>query len=271
MKLSEAIGRLERAGVDSPAFDARAIFSLLGRVPQSELLSPDCAVDLPAVDEAVSRREAREPLGYIVGEAGFYREVYRVCPAVLIPRPETELLVDCAVRRLPAGADFLDLCTGSGCVALSVLKHTEKTTATLVDLSEAALAVARENAERLGLSDRAHFLAADAKKDIFAPERRFFAVLCNPPYVADGVYPSLAPEIAREPRAAFLGGADGGDFYRALIPLYRDRLEDGGFLAFEIGCDQAPLLGALAEENAMSLDLARDLSGHPRLAVLTKR
>ena len=269
MTLAEAIRRLRDAGVDSPAHDAREIFATLGEVSSADLLFPDSEADDNKVAGAIARRAAREPLQYILGEVGFYRELYHVSPDCLIPRAETELLADFAVRHLPRGARFLDLCTGSGCVAVSVLRHTEQTTAVAVDLSRGALAVARKNAARYALGARIEFLLADATREIFPAEERFFAVLANPPYVSRDAYAALAPEIGYEPREAFVGGEDGGDFYRALIPLYKNHLPPDGFLAFEIGYDQSDLLVALAAENGMKATISRDLSDLPRLAVLT--
>ena len=186
MKLAEAIRLLADAGVDSPAHDAREIFRALGGVNQADLILASCEAEERKVLPALSRRAAREPLQYILGEVGFYRETYRVTPDCLIPRADTELLVDYAVRRLPRGAKFLDLCTGSGCVALSVLHNTEATRATAVDISAAALAVAEENARRLSLADRVEWIRADLldpdeASRLFAQSERFFASFATPP------------------------------------------------------------------------------------------
>ena len=270
MTLAEATALLKAAGVDSPAHDAREIFHHFAKIPREELLFPGARAEDALVLPALTRRASREPLQYLIGEVGFYRETYRVTPDCLIPREDTELLVDTAVRLLPRGARFLDLCTGSGCVALSVLKHTDRTSALAVDLSEGALAVAKENAGRLSLSDRVEFLRADATKPCLPEDERFFAILSNPPYVSERAYRALAPELYHEPKEAFLGGEDGGDFYRALIPLYQDRLDRGGFFAFEIGYDQEALLTSLAGENGFCCEIRRDLSGNPRVALLTR-
>jgi release factor glutamine methyltransferase len=185
---------------------------------------------------------------------------------VLIPRADTETLVDFAVKNLPEGALFLDLCTGSGCVAISTLKNTAHTRAVAVDLSEGALEIARENAERNGVSDRIEFILGDAKGEIETGE--IFALLSNPPYVADEVYEGLEGEIFHEPKMAFVGGSDGGDFYRAITPIYRDKIANDGFIAYEIGYDQAELLREIAKDNSMSCEIIKDLGGNDRVAIL---
>lgn len=268
MRLSEAIHRLTDAGVPDPRDEARALFCAVGGYSPAALLGADPDCPSARLTAAVERRALREPLGYILGEVAFYGESYLVNRDCLIPRADTECLVEAAIARLPRGATFLDLCCGSGCIALSVLAHTEGTRAIAVDLSSGALAIAKQNAARLGLTDRIDFYEADARD--FQPPATVDAVLCNPPYVADRVYDTLAPEIAYEPRMAFLGGEDGGDFYRALLPHSLPLLSPDGFLAFEIGYDQAPLLHTLARAEGLALQLLRDLGGRDRVALLTR-
>jgi release factor glutamine methyltransferase len=184
----------------------------------------------------------------------------------LIPRSDTELLVDFAVKNLPSGARFIDLCTGSGCIALSVLNNTADTTALAVDISPAALEIARKNANRLGLDSRVEIREGDALGEAIGGE--VDAVLSNPPYVTDGEYTALDREIYFEPRGAFVGGEDGGDFYRAITENYKNSLKVGGFIAYEIGAGQAALLGKIAEDNQMSCEIINDLGGRARVAVL---
>ena len=262
MNLKTAIQILRSAGIDSPEYDAREIFRHYG----CEAISGATESDDPQLISAITRRAKREPLQYILGSVGFYREEYRVTPDVLIPRADTETLVDFAVKNLPEGALFLDLCTGSGCVAISTLKNTAHTRAVAVDLSERALEIARENAEINGVSDRVEFIFADAKGEIETDG--IFALLSNPPYVADEVYESLEGEIFHEPKMAFVGGSDGGDFYRAITPLYRDKIAKDGFIAYEIGYDQAEMLREIAKDNSMSCEIIKDLGGNDRVAVL---
>lgn len=262
MTLKEAIEILKSAGIDSAEYDARELFKLY--CPAPIMLNSEC--DKEELLSAVERRAKREPLQYVIGEVGFYRESYLVSPDCLIPRPDTEILVDYAVKNLPEGAMFLDLCTGSGCVAISTLKNTKNTTAVAVDISGGALAIATENAIRNGVHDRIHFRLADLTKEII--DLPVFAVLSNPPYVADGVYESLEGEIFHEPKEAFVGGIDGGDFYRHFTPIYKNMIAEDGFIAYEIGYDQAELLQKIAKENHMSCEILKDLSGNNRVAVL---
>ena len=214
------------------------------------------------------RRAKREPLQYILGEADFYRETYKVTPDTLIPREDTEILVDYAVKNLPTGARFIDLCTGSGCIALSVLNNTKSTSALAVDISAGALRVAKENARRLSLSDRIEFLLQDATKPLGVDE--VFAVLSNPPYVSYEAYSELEKEIYYEPRQAFVGGEDGADFYRAITPIYKNVIPKNGFIAYEIGYDQGALIKDIAKKEGMSSEIIKDLSGNDRVAVLKK-
>ena len=266
MKLSEAIEKLERAGVDDPRGDATEIFLRIGGYDRISLMLSDPDTDDGRVIDAVLRRAEREPLQYIIGEVFFYRESYEVNESCLIPRSDTEHLVEYAVKNLPEGASFLDLCTGSGCVGISTLCNTKNTSATLVDISEGALRTASRNAERNGVSHRLRLVLCDVMNEVV--EGEYYAVLSNPPYVKDAVYETLAKEIFREPKIAFVGGIDGADFYRRLTEVYKTRLARGGFIAYEIGYDQAELLCDIAKINGMSCEIIKDFSGNDRVAVL---
>ncbi len=268
MTLREAEVRLAAAGITNARDEARRIFHLVGEMPIYELISPDTVCDSPAVKEAIERRSARVPLEYITGRADFYRESYKVTEAVLIPRADTEILVDYGVKNLPRGVHFLDLCTGSGCVALSILNNTESTTATAVDISEAALLIARENADTLLISDRINFILANV---LTCEPCECFAVFSNPPYVSEAAYRELDAEIYKEPSIAFLGGIDGTDFYRALTPMYKEKIDICGFIAYEIGFDQGDALRKIAEENGMYCEILPDLAGRDRVAVLRRK
>ena len=265
MTLKSAIDLLREAGIDSPEYDARELFKLFCEPPI--LMNTECTAE--GLMAAIERRASREPLQYIIGQVGFYREEYFVSPACLIPRADTEILVDYAVKNIPEGGAFIDLCTGSGCVAISTLKNTVGTRAVAVDLSADALKIARKNAEHNGVTDRIEFIHANACEKAYGGE--IFALLSNPPYVADRVYESLEGEIFHEPKMAFVGGEDGGDFYRAITPLYRDRIKENGFIAYEIGYDQAELLRRIAEENHMSCEILKDFGGNDRVAVLRRQ
>ncbi len=269
MKLGEAIAILSEAGIENARHDARKIFEHVGKIQKSQLLFSDVECNSPELVFAVERRRRREPLQYILGEVNFYRESYKVNENCLIPRSDTEILVDYATKNLPLGCRFIDLCTGSGCVAISTLKNTEKTRAVAVDISQDALGVAIKNAEKNSVFDRIDFICADVL-DAAAPGK-FFAVLANPPYVSESDYANLAPEIYFEPKIAFVGGMDGLDFYKRIIELYIDKIEDCGFFAFEIGFNQAKALTELAHAYNMRCEIIKDYSSNDRVAVLRRR
>ena len=146
------------------------------------------------------------------------------------------------------------------------LKNTKNTTAVAVDISEAALAIATKNALKNGVEGRIDFRLADLTKE--RVDTPVFAVLSNPPYVAEGVYEGLEGEIFHEPKEAFVGGIDGGDFYRRLTPIYKNYISKDGFIAYEIGYDQANLLRKIATSCNMTCEILKDLSGNDRVAVL---
>lgn len=266
MKLSEAISMLTEAGVENPRHDARELFRKIGKLKDYELVSPEANSDLPELISAIKQRAKREPLQYILGEVDFYRERYEITPDCLIPRQETELLVDFATKNIPSGKKFIDLCTGSGCIAVSTLCNTKNTSALAVDLSDGALSVAKKNAEKNGVSDRVKFLCRDVLTEAVADSA--FAVLSNPPYVTEQAYSTLAPEIYKEPKMAFLAGEDGLVFYRTIVSLYKDIIEKDGFFAFEIGYDQGKSLCEIASFHRMSAEIIKDYSGNDRIAIL---
>ncbi len=269
MTLKSAIKALSDAGIESASHDARELFRHFGCFEASRLVLSDIECNAPELTEAIERRAKREPLQYIIGSVDFYRESYLVTHDCLIPRPDTEILVDYAVHNLPCGARFLDLCTGSGCVAISVLKNTESTTAIAVDINGGALALATENAIRNSVEDRVHFRLLDLmREDVQEP---VFAVLSNPPYVSESAYSGLEKEISHEPKCAFVGGVDGGDFYRHLTPVYKGKIAEGGFIAYEIGYDQGGLLKEIAEGCGMTCEIIKDLSDNDRVAVLRNK
>lgn len=268
MKLSEATKRLSDAGIENARGEAIMLFEHFGGFRKSDLLvgNPEsCSDELCA---AISLRETREPLQYILGECPFYRENYLVNENCLIPRSDTEILVDYAVRHIPEGKKFLDLCTGSGCVAISTLKNTKNTHATAVDLSAAALEIAKENAKLNLVSEKIDLRLSDALSERISGD--FYAVLSNPPYVTEKAYEGLEPELYREPRMALVAGDGGLEFYKRITSLYRDAFSDGGFIAYEIGYDQGEALKKIAEENELSCEIIKDFSGNDRVAVLRR-
>lgn len=221
--------------------------------------------DPAAHDEALKRLANREPLAYILGEWYFYDEVYRVSPDCLVPRPETEHLVDELIHRLPQGGCFADLCTGSGCIAISVLAHRKDVTAIAVDVSEKALALAKENAVANGVDDRVTFMKADLLTENPLEGAVFDAIVSNPPYIVSSVIDTLAPEVLCEPRIALDGGEDGLLFYRRIFSAFTDNVKDGGYILCEIGYDQGE-----AMKEQFGCTIKKDYSGNDRVAILQR-
>lgn len=214
-----------------------------------------------AYEKALRRLENREPLAYILGEWYFYDEVYCVSPDCLVPRPETEHLVEELIKTLPPNAMFADLCTGSGCIAISVLAHRKDVTAVAVDISAKALAIAEKNADRYGVADRITFLRADLLSENPLHDTRFDAIVSNPPYIVSEVIDTLAPEVLCEPRLALDGGEDGLTFYRRIFSEFKRNVKDGGFLLCEIGYDQGEIMKA-----HFGCIVKKDYSGNDRVA-----
>jgi release factor glutamine methyltransferase len=232
----------------------------------------------PGFDEGfialITRRARREPLAYITGEREFYGRVFTVTPDVLIPRPETELLVEQALgclqelTRAQAGEEatrVLDVGTGSGCVAITLALEAATVHVTAIDVSEAALRVAHTNAQRLGVSARIGFRTGSVAGDVPAA---FDLVVANPPYVPEVDRNGLAPEVRDyEPAAALFAGAEGLDVIRQLVPSAEAALRPGGWLVMEIGHGQAEAVRRLMEQAGRFSDvrLVNDLQSIPRV------
>lgn len=272
MTLTELIKRLSACGIENAADEARLLAS---HVTGLDAVTLRAMTDQPLPDpdgrleRLVARREAREPLQYLLGSWSFWRQEYEVSPDCLIPRADTEVLVDYAARHLPQGARVLDLCTGSGCIAVSLLCERPDLTGVAVELYESTLALAQRNAVRNGVSeDRLTLLQGDVLRgDFLDGLGTFDAILSNPPYIPTATVATLAPELAYEPHAALDGGEDGLVFYRRMLQSdYRAALNEQGFFAFEIGYDQGDALRALAGEDGCAI--VRDLGGCDRVAVI---
>lgn len=213
--------------------------------------------------DAYRRLESHEPLAYILGEWYFYDEKYIVTPDVLVPRSDTEILVGEAIKRIPRDACFLDLCTGSGCVAISTLKHRSDLRAIAVDISQKALCVAAQNAALNGVSDRISFIHADLLDENDIPKGEWGALLSNPPYISESVIAGLQPEVRGEPYIALNGGSDGLNFYRAIAGFYRNILARGAPVLLEIGYDQAESVKRIFGGG----EVIRDYGGNDRVFI----
>ena len=219
--------------------------------------------DHEAYDKAIERLKNGEPFAYVIGEWYFYDETYKVSPDCLIPRPETEHLVEWLIKNLPLNGIFADLCTGSGCIAISALAHRKDLTALAVDISDKALELAKENAVLNGVSDRITFVQADILNDDFLSERKFDVIVSNPPYIKSDVIDTLSVQVNYEPRIALDGGNDGLDFYRVLFGKYIDNVKPNGAVICEIGYDQGRALNEL-----FGCRIMKDYSGNDRIALL---
>ena len=263
-------------GIESPRLDAEVLLShILGReriylyVHFDEPLEP---AELARYREAIKQRVQRVPVAYIIGEKEFMGLTFRVTADTLVPRPDTEILVQAAVERLRARGEtprFADIGTGSGAICLSILHFLPKAQADTVDISPAARAVAEENAAALGASDRVTFHTGD----LLAPlaGQCYDAILSNPPYIPDGDIAALAPEVRlKEPRTALAGGKDGLDFYRRLTADAPAHLKDGGFLAVEVGIHQAAPVAALAVPAFSRTEILKDYAGIERVVIAWK-
>ncbi len=258
--LRAAARRLRAAGSRSPRLDAELLLASALDCPRAELFRdparPLDADEAARFERLVVRREAREPVSYIVGRRAFRTIDLEVTPDVLIPRHETETLVEVALEALAAvpleGPDpegeplALDVGTGSGCVALALAAEDPFVRVVASDVDPAALAVARRNAARLGLSRRVEFVLSDLFADV--GERPFDLIVSNPPYVPADAYEALEPNVRDyEPRLALYGGVDGLDVYRRLVPGAALLLRRGGTLALEVGAGQAADVRALVD------------------------
>ncbi len=223
------------------------------------------------LESALQKREEHVPLQYIIGRWEFYRQTYIVDENCLIPRSDTEILVEKAIELLPKDAHFLDLCTGSGCIAISTLAEREDTSAIMVDKYPKTLELACKNATLNGVDKR-----VKAKLfDVLLEENtlcgfEFDAILSNPPYIRPEVIEELSEEVKHEPYVALYGGEDGLIFYNKIIKDYSIFLKKDGFMLFEIGYDQADDLKQIAKENGFDCDIFKDYGGNDRVALLTK-
>ena len=220
-----------------------------------------------ALEGALKRVESGEPLAYVIGEWYFYGLTFALNSECLIPRPDTEHTVERAIRDIPRGGSFIDLCTGSGCIAVSVLKHRPDLRAYAAEISHKACLMARKNAEMNGVADRLTLIEGDIFELSCGDIPKFDTVISNPPYIRSDVVPTL--EVAKsEPTMALDGGRDGLDFYRHILKNFPAALKEGGEFIFEIGYDQAEDIRDLAEENGMDALILKDYGGNDRVAVV---
>lgn len=260
-KFSEIRKALAKAGAFDADFEAREIIrEYTGRpLPLTGDLSE---AEKAAIDEAVQRRLTGEPLQYIFGQWEFYGLPFKVGEGVLIPRPETELLVDIAAQRLNKDSVVLDLFSGTGCVPISIAK-TVGAKCFAVELYDRAFEFLTANIKLNGADVTA--AQADARDGTLFGDTRFDAVFANPPYITGAEMRELPGNVRFEPETALYGGDDGLDFYRAVIPAWVGRLAAGGFMAFETGETQGGAVSAIMRENGLKTEIIRDYAGLDRV------
>jgi release factor glutamine methyltransferase len=268
-----AAERLAAAGIDSAKLDARVLLAHALGVRTDDLIGGRSvgAEQVEMFEKLVARRVAREPLAYITGTKEFFSLDFEVGPGVLIPRPETETLVEEAQRDFPnseAALDVLDFGTGSGCLIIAFLAHYPNARGVGIDLSFDALAWAKRNLGRHGLNHRCRLVNGN-----WNATGQFDVVFSNPPYLTEAEFAQAAPEIrVYEPESAFKGGCDGLAAYRSLAPHVAQALKPDGSAFIEIGVGQERAIGGILEESELAIRrIAPDLSGISRCLVAGRR
>ena len=267
-----------KAGLDTPRLDAEV---LLCHVLHKERIHLYVHFDQPLSKEELAQFKAyikervqHKPVAYIVGYKDFMGLEFKVTADTLIPRPDTEILVEAVISRLKTGDDtgiIADIGTGTGAICLSLLNYLTSLRAVTVDISTKALAVAKENAQRLGLADRIEFYQGDLLEPI--KDGQFTAIVSNPPYIPEGDIAALAADVKDyEPISALVAGPDGLDCYRRLVAEAGALLRAGGFLAMEIGINQREPLEKLAQGMGWGkVEVIKDLAGIDRVLILWKQ
>ncbi len=278
--LTRACTLLEHSGVESPRLDAEILCCrALGVDREALWRDPDRMLsknEIAQCEAFIVRRQAREPLAYIIGEREFWSLTFKVTPDVLIPRPESELLIETLLAKLSSKKDNvdvygLDLCTGSGALAISIAHEIQNCSLLATDLSPAALEIARENSLRHQVNDRLTFLLSDLYRNFENSGYKhamFDFIVCNPPYIRSDNCEQLQPEVSRfEPRHALDGGAEGTDFYPRIIEGSTLWLKPEGHLLMEIGCEQGSAIQSRINTcgGFGNCEILRDHSGRDRL------
>ncbi len=277
MTIAEAVRemtvRLEAAPVESPALDAEVLLAhALGIERYRLLIDGARPVDSEKFNRCrrmVERRCGGEPVAYITGIKEFYSLEFQVTPDVLIPRPETELLVDMALYYARPGADLLDLGTGSGAIAVAVRKNRPDIRVHASDVSAAALRVAKRNCRRIIGAVPIRFRSGD----LFSPfdGKRFDVIVSNPPYVDPALKPSLQREIGHEPERALFAGDQGRAVLQRIIDSAESHLLPGGILLLEMGHDMRDFILDAGERHGYAVSVLNDLAGFPRVALLKRQ
>jgi release factor glutamine methyltransferase len=270
--LAEAVEALRQASVESAALDAELLLAAAAGVDRARLLTGSISLDSGSVGRfrrMIARRAAREPLAYILEHKEFYGLDFEVSGDVLIPRPETELVVETALEVVHEQPDarVLDLGTGSGAIAIAIAVNAPAAQIAGVDISAAALELARGNARRHRCEARIDFYLGDLFAALPCSHQKYDLIVSNPPYVREDEMAALQPEIARyEPHLALFGGQDGLDFYRRIAAGTASHLNTGGEVIVELGAgQQADIVSIMHAAGLHIVQVLRDLAGHHRV------
>ena len=268
-ELSAAVIRLREAGVETPQLDAQLLMARALECVRLEVVAhPEKRLNLQQLGlfhEMLARRVSRYPLAYILGEKEFFGLTLDVTPSVLIPRPETETLVEQVISRVGKDAKIADVGVGSGAIAVALAVNLPEARVWGTDTSEQALKVARANAEKHAVSERVSMVSGNLLDPLIAAGLQFDVVVSNPPYIPSAIIETLEPEVRFEPSGALDGGDDGLDVYRALLPQAA-RCTD--LVAVEFGIGQAASVAEIAKTAGFSeVEIVRDLAGIERVAV----
>jgi release factor glutamine methyltransferase len=268
--IREGAARLE-ATADDPRLEARLLLAHANGLTRNDLIRDHAApIDTAAYDALLDRRIAREPLAYILGRREFWSLEFQVSPATLIPRPDSETLLEAALSTFagrPPPRTILDLGTGTGCLLLALLTEFPSAFGVGLDRNPDAAALAKANAARLGLADRCAFVVANWTDCVGG---RFDLIVSNPPYIRGPDIAALMPEVAQyEPRSALDGGADGYNAYRAIVPRLGHHLEPDAAAVLELGQGQAMYMAECAREAGLQALFRLDLAEIPRAIILT--
>lgn len=264
-------------GVENPRLDAEILLCAVLKCERIKLYldfeRPLDEQELAQYRNYVARRAKHEPLAYILGEKAFMRNIFKVSRDTLVPRPETELLVESLVmasEKINPAPKILDIGTGSGAIIVSLLDYLPQAKGVGVDISSGALVTAKENALQIGVADRAAFLLSDLFSAV--PEnKKFDIIVSNPPYIPAADIAKLAEDVQQEPHGALDGGEDGLDFYRRIIAQAPQYLAEEGMLAFEIGIRQSTAVCAMCCEHGLrAVAVRKDYTGIDRMVFATK-
>ena len=267
--LHSATTKLEATGNESARLDAEVLLAhvlncrrLYLYVDAGKILT---SAQIERYEKLIDDRIKKIPIAYLTGQREFMGLNFAVTPDVLIPRPDTEILTQLAIENLSAIKNpvFLDIGTGSGAICVSILKYVKNSSAATVDISQDAINVAKFNAEKFGVDDRIKFFVGNLFEPLTA--QKFHAIISNPPYIPTKILSTLQDEVQREPEIALDGGVDGLNFYRRIVDDAPNFLFNGGFLAVEIGINQAADVKNIFSKNFTEIEIIRDLAGIERV------